>query len=130
MHKTIEPKTHGVIDYLAAALLLLGPMLFNFAGVAASLCYILGIAVFALSILTRYPLGLAKVIPFKIHGYVELAAGIFLILAPFLFGFTERSNAMWFFLIVGAGLAVFYALSDYRWMPAHEPLVQQRRRTV
>lgn len=131
MHKTIEPKTHGIIDYLAVALLLLAPTLFNFSGVAASLSYIIGIAYFAVSVLTKYPLSLAKVIPFKTHGIIELSAGVFMIIAPFLFGFTEQRNAMWYFIISGIGIGIFYALSDYRSLPAtNEPMLGRRRSTV
>lgn len=41
-----------------------------------------------LTVSTDFPLGVSKWIPFKIHGAIELVAGVLLIVAPWVFGFS------------------------------------------
>lgn len=102
--KILSPRVHGYLDYAVVLLLALAPTLFGFVGTPAALCYVLAILQLGMSLMTKYPLGLAKLIPFTVHGGIELVAAIGLIAAPFLFGFSELDGARNFF--IGAGLAL------------------------
>src|SRR3712207_758289 len=114
MVKMLSPRVHGYLDYLYVALLLLAPTLFGFAGIAASLCYILAALVAGLTLLTAYPLGVAKIIPFPVHGAVEAVSAVFLVASPWLFDFSIVPAARNFFIVAGVLLAVVWLVTDYR----------------
>lgn len=114
MHRLIDPRTHGFIDYAVVAVLLLGPMVLGFGGTPAILSYVLGAAYLGLSLLTAYPLGAAKVVPFPLHGFIELGAGVLAIVSPWLFGFSELADARWFFLVAGISVVGLWSLTNYR----------------
>ena len=112
--RILSPRAHGYIDYLVVALLLLAPSLFGFGGVAATLSYILAVVHFGLSVLTAYPLGAVKSIPFPVHGAIELAAGIFMVVSPWLFGFAHIAAAQVFFIASGVAVALVWMVTNYR----------------
>jgi hypothetical protein len=87
----IDTKTHGIIDYLTGALLIIAPYIFGFAtgGVEQWLPQLLGAMIIVMSLLTRYELSVAKVIPLKVHLGVDVAGGVLLAVSPWLFGFAE-----------------------------------------
>ncbi len=112
--KILSPRIHGFIDYAIVALLVLAPTLFGFGGVAATLCYVAAVAQGGMSLLTAYPLGVKGVIPFPIHGFIELAVGVLFVAAPWLFGFADDVAARNFFLVSGASVGVVFLLTNYR----------------
>ncbi len=97
----ISTRTHGVIDYVTAALLILSPYLFGFAtgGIEHWIVEIVGVALLGMSLVTRYELSIAKIIPLRAHLGVDLAAGILLAVSPWLFGFAEV--IWWPHLLIG-----------------------------
>jgi uncharacterized membrane protein len=112
--KILNPRAHGYIDYVAVALLALAPSLFGFGGIAATLCYLLAVVQLGMSLVTAYPTSIAKLIPFTIHGAVELATAVFLVAAPWLFGFAGVDAARNFFIAGGIGLLLVYFVTDYK----------------
>ena len=114
MVKMLSPRAHGYLDYLFVALLLLAPTLFGFAGIAASISYILAALVAGLTLLTAYPLGVAKIIPFPLHGAIEAVASVFLLASPWLFDFAVVPAARNFYIAAGVLLAVIWLVTDYR----------------
>jgi len=112
--KLLSPRVHGYGDYLIVALLAVAPTLFGFVGTPAILCYVLAAAQLGMSLLTAYPLGVKHVIPFTVHGGVEVAITIFLLVAPWLFGFANDPHARNFFLVSGVGLGLVYLVTNYR----------------
>ncbi|UQA57161.1 SPW repeat domain-containing protein [Polyangium aurulentum] len=111
--KILSPRVHGYLDYLVVALLFLAPTLFGFGGIAASICYVLAPIQLVMSLLTAYPLGVAKVIPFPVHGGIELVTSIGLLAAPWLFGFSALDNARNFFIVAAVGLGLVWATTNY-----------------
>lgn len=114
MQKVLDPKTHGILDYALAALFLLAPMLFGFSETAATVSYVIGVLYIGTSLLTRYPLGAIKVIPFPIHGVLESVMAASWIVMPWLFGFASDAAARNFFVVAGVGLLVVALLTDYK----------------
>jgi hypothetical protein len=112
--KILSPRVHGYIDYAAVLLLLAAPTLFGFGGVAATLCYVLAALQGGMSLLTAYPLSVAKIIPFQVHGAIELLAGIFAFVSPWLFGFSHVDAARNFFIVSGVALSIVWLVTDYR----------------
>ena len=66
-----------------------------------------------LTVLTNFKAGVFKLIPFKVHGYIELIVAVALIAIAFYFGNTEGNMARNFY--IGFGIAVFltWLLTDY-----------------
>ncbi|MBI4396391.1 MAG: hypothetical protein HY548_04800 [Elusimicrobia bacterium] len=112
--KILKPKVHGVLDYVVGIFLLLSPSLFGFSQIPAALCYVFGAAVLGLSLLTAYPLGAIKFIPFTVHGSVELISSFVMVFAPGLFGFSGESGARGFFITAGVALFLVWLLTDYK----------------
>ena len=112
--KFLDPRTHGYLDYLAVAVVALAPTLFGFGGVAATICYVVAAMQLGMSLLTAYPLGAAKVIPFTVHGAVELVVAIALVAAPWLFAFSSEDAARNFFIVSGLGLLAVYLVTNYK----------------
>jgi len=65
----ISRRTHGVLDYIVGLILIFAPNIFGFADgtVAQWIMVILGVAAIVYSLLTRYELGVFKLIPFRAH---------------------------------------------------------------
>ena len=83
---------YGVKDYLAIAILLAGPWIFGFDDNKAATYVFVGVGIVGLlhTILTKFELGLFKVLPMHMHLMMDAGAGLFLIASPWLFGFADR----------------------------------------
>jgi hypothetical protein len=88
----ISSKTHGILDYLSGILLILSPWLFGFAngGMAQNVPVITGILILVMALFTNYELGAVKVLPFNFHLAIDIMAGAFLALSPWMFGFADE----------------------------------------
>lgn len=88
----IPTRVHGIIDYLFGALLIIAPWIlgFNEGGAETWVPVVLGAGVIVYSLLTKYELGAAKVIPMPVHLWIDLAGGLLLAASPWLFGFADR----------------------------------------
>jgi hypothetical protein len=98
----IPTRVHGIIDYVVGIVLILAPYILGFAdGTAAQwVPMILGIAALIYSLLTRYELSMAKIIPMPVHLGLDVASGLLLAASPWLFGFADR--IWWPHVLVGA----------------------------
>jgi hypothetical protein len=87
----LSTKLHGVLDYLVAIVFIAVPTILNIDvhTVAAKVFIYLGILTTVYSALTRYELGLIKVLPMKVHLLLDIISGIFLAASPWLFGFAD-----------------------------------------
>jgi uncharacterized YccA/Bax inhibitor family protein len=116
--RVIPAYVHGIWDYLGGIALLLAPNLFGFAdegGEAVWIPRILGIAVLAMALLTDYRPGLLKVIPLSAHLLIDVLAGAFLALSPFIFGFSDEDANVWLpHLVVGIAIVVVALLTQTR----------------
>jgi hypothetical protein len=90
--KVINTRTHGVLDYLVGALLMLAPFLFGFntGGPEQWVPITLGAGAILYSLLTNYELGLFKLIPFRVHLTLDMLSGIFLAASPWLLGYADQ----------------------------------------
>lgn len=96
----ISTKTHAIIDYLMGVLLILLPFILDFPeGAATWLPIVLGAGTIAYSLITEYELGVAGILSMKAHLGIDLAAGILLVAAPWLFDFADE--VFWPFVILG-----------------------------
>ncbi len=108
---------HGILDYILGALLLLAPNLLGFAhldGAAVWVPRIIGAVTILQSIVTRYELGLIKLMPMRVHLINDYLAGAFLAASPWLFGFYDPANQrLWVpHLVVGLGVLIVTAMTE------------------
>ena len=90
--KHINSRTHGILDYVVGAALLVAPYLFGFADnePARNAAWIVGAGSLLYSLFTAYELSIAKLIPYRVHLGLDLVAGIFLAASPWLLNFADR----------------------------------------
>lgn len=130
MIKVLNPTIHGVLDYALAIAFVVAPGLVGFSDNAASLSTLIGIVYLGASLLTRYPLGAIKMIPFPVHGAIEAVMAVSWIAMPWLLGFAGDTAARNFFVAAGIGLLAVAALTDYRAIGAHLYAGEERRQRM
>lgn len=113
MH-AIKPRIDSYFDYAAILFLFLAPGIFGLADTPATLAYVLAIAYLGLAILTAYPGGAFRLIPFTVHGVIEFITAVGLIASPWALNFAADATARNFFVIVGASLFALWLVTDYR----------------
>lgn len=126
--KPIDARTHGVLDYILAVSLIAAPFLFGLSGTAANLIAAGGTLYLVVSLLTNYPLGWLKVLPFSAHGALEVLLALTWIATPWLYGFSGVARGV--FLAGGIGLLVVAALTDYSGRSAFMWSVERRGRAL
>ncbi|HEY5326500.1 MAG TPA: hypothetical protein VIJ27_05835 [Mucilaginibacter sp.] len=111
--KFISTKIHGLIDLLLLVLLLAAPYYFGFTGVLAMFTYMLAAVQLMLTVLTRYAIGIFKVIPPAVHGSIEFIVGIALIVLAYTL-FKDNADGKLFYVIFGTVLLLTWLVTDYQ----------------
>ena len=90
--KFISRKTHAVLDYLMGIVLIAAPWILGFAGNEAAKWSAVAIGVLMLltSVMTNYEGGLVKMFPMGMHLTMDIIAGLFLAISPWLLGFSNE----------------------------------------
>src|SRR5918998_2000463 len=123
-------RMHAMIEPVAALLLIAAPWIFGFSDVdsATTLSVIIGVAVLLTGLSTRWRWSLVKLIPLRTHFMMDVAIGILLIAAPWIFGFGDEGGAARFFVIAGV-LELGTALMT-RWDEREEVRADRRPSTM
>jgi hypothetical protein len=114
MLRSIGALSHGIIDYLMVIILIIGPRVAGFTGKQAIFCYLLAAVHLLMTAVTRFPLGIVKIIRFPMHGVIEALVAILLILLPWLANFSNGVLSRNFFIAIGLLVGVIALLTDYR----------------
>jgi len=111
---------HAVADYAVGAGLIVIALAVGGSGKAVAAGVVVGATVLAVSVLTKYPLGLFKVLPFTVHSAGDYLAAALLLFSPFVLNFNSSDAGLTAVYIV-AGIAVLavslitnYQYSDKR----------------
>jgi hypothetical protein len=113
--RVIGPLAHGIIDYAMVILLVVGPSVAGFNNPRlVTMSYALAAVHFLLTIITRFPLGVMKTLPFALHGMIEFVVAILLIILPWLANFSAGVNSRNFFVAMGAIIFIVWLLTDFR----------------
>jgi hypothetical protein len=112
--KIISSKAHGILDYATAVFLLLSPTLFKMEGELATITYILGAVHLTLTILTDFEVGLIKVIPFRIHGLIEVVVALGLAALAFWFYNNENAFGFYFYMALAVVIMLVFILTDFK----------------
>ncbi len=112
--KFLSPKIHGILDMLVVVVLFAAPSLFGFGREASAISYVLGAVYVVVILATAYPYGLAKILPFTVHGAMELVLSPLLIAMPWIAGFAYDRAGRGFFVAAGIALFLVWAFTDYK----------------
>jgi hypothetical protein len=113
MRKPISPRVHGMIDYGTVAAVAAAPAVFDMPPRARNLFEGLAGGYGGLSSVTKYPLSLKRIVPFKAHGAAELAIGAVLPALPWILGFAQNRAARNLCFGLTALTLVVAALTDW-----------------
>lgn len=111
--KIISRRVHGLMDYAIVVAFLSLPTARGLVGTPRALSYSLAFLHLLLTGFTSFPLGPVPMIPARTHGHIELAAGLFLLVSPWLLGFSDVLAARNSFLTIGALISVLYLVTNY-----------------
>jgi hypothetical protein len=112
--RILSPRIHGVIDLITVAVLVLGSIVVGLGGSPLAIALTLAAVHLLMTLLTDFPMGVWKRIPFFVHGIVELVVGIGLLILPSYAGYSPGSPARRFYLAMGAVILIVWALTAYR----------------
>ena len=95
---------HGLVEYVAAAALIVAPFLLGFdSGAATALSIVIGVVVLAIAAATEGPTSLVNQIPRPAHVALDYVLVVILIAIPFLAGFSGETAPTVMF--IGLGVA-------------------------
>lgn len=109
----INSKVHGFLDYVVVFFLLASPYFFELPATTSIFTYILAGIHFVLTILTNFELGLFKLIPFELHGIIEVVVSLILVITAFLLGMVDNSLARNFYLVMALVVFLTWKFTDY-----------------
>jgi hypothetical protein len=99
----IPLKAHAMLEPIVAVVLIAAPWIFGFDDVGSStaVSIIAGVLMLISGMSTRWRFSLVKLIPLRTHFRMDVALGVVLIVAPFVFGDSDRGDATRFLVIMG-----------------------------
>jgi VIT1/CCC1 family predicted Fe2+/Mn2+ transporter len=108
---------HGIIEYVAGVAFIAAPFVLGFDGhrTPERLSIIVGALILCIATASEgFPTSLLDVVPPAMHVILDWVLGVFLIAAPWLFGFSGVDAAKWWFVALGvAHLLVTWFTARY-----------------
>lgn len=119
---------HAVADYAVGLGLVVLALAVHASDKAIAAGVVIGAVVLLVSMLTRYPLGVVKVLPFTVHSAGDYLAAVLLVASPFALGFTHSDRFLTVAYVV-AGVAVLGVslITNYQYSPKREAVAGGRR---
>lgn len=112
---------HAIADYAVAAALILVPIIAGGSGEAVATGIVIGVVVLAVSMLTKYPLGVVKVLPFTVHSAGDYLAAALLVISPFALGFNDSDGGLAaFYVVAGVAVLAVSLITNYQYSPKRE----------
>ncbi len=110
----LNSRIHGAIDYGVVLFLLLSPTLFVLPEITSIFTYALGLIHLFLTMTTKFELGIFKIIPFRIHGIIELIVSLALIAVAFYLGNLDGDVSRNFYLAFAIAVFLTWLITDYQ----------------
>ena len=112
---------HAFADYAVGILLIVVALAVNGSAGAVATGVVVGGVVLVVSALTRYPLGIVKVLPFKLHSAGDYLAALLLIAAPFALNFADaESGIAAFYVVMGLAVLAVSLVTNYQYSPKRQ----------
>jgi hypothetical protein len=112
--KILSPRVHGYLDYLVVVAFALAPTLLDFSKTPATISYVLAAVHLTETLITKFPLGLIKILPFTVHGSIEFVLSFVLVAMPWIFGYADEPAARNYYVASGIGLFLVWVMTDYK----------------
>jgi hypothetical protein len=109
----IGVRLHGWLDDVVVFVYLAGVIVLGLHGAAAAIAIAGAVVHFLLTRLTDYPQGTFKLIPFRVHAFIELGEGLAVLAATFTVAGPQPVVVRWFLAAMGASQLGAFAFSDY-----------------
>ena len=112
---------HAVADYAVGIALIVVALVDNGSDGAVGTGVVVGATVLLVSMLTKYPLGVVKVLPFTVHSAGDYLAAALLIAAPFALNFADAEGGMAaFYVAAGAAVLATSLVTNYQYSPKRQ----------
>jgi hypothetical protein len=118
---------HAIADYAVGTLLVVAALAVGGTGLAVATGVTVGVVVLAVSMLTKYPLGVKKLLPFTVHSAGDYLAAALLLAAPFALGFNDTDGGLSaLYIAAGVAVAAVSLITNYQYSdtPTEAPVVQ------
>jgi hypothetical protein len=109
----IGPRLHGWLDDVVVLIYLLGTFFLHLRGAALAVALAGAVFHFLLTRFTNYPQGTFKLIPFRVHAFLELGEGLAVIVVSSLVVPAHASAAGVFLLLMGVSQLGAFSFSNY-----------------
>src|SRR3954469_22980832 len=120
--RLVPAGVHALGDYAAGLVRLIVGLAADGPGSARATGIVLGAVLIVVSLFTRYPLGVVRVIPFPLHSAGDYVGGLAAIVAPFALDFFDTDKGLsTLYIVVGAVVIALSLITDYSWGPARQP---------
>src|SRR5438132_13336001 len=112
---------HAIADYAVAASLIVVAAAVGGTSAAVATGIVVGAVVAVVSMLTKYPLGVVKVLPFTIHSAGDYLAAALLVSAPFVLNFRSSDTGLSVVYVVPCVAVLAVSLvTNYQYSPKRE----------
>jgi hypothetical protein len=109
---------HAVADYAVGSLLIVVALAVGGSDEAVATGVVVGVTVLVVSALTRYPLGIWRVLPFQVHSGGDYLAAALLVVVPFAIGFTDSDGGLSaFYVVAGVAVLAVSLITNYQYSP-------------
>jgi hypothetical protein len=106
---------HAIADYAVGALLIIVAIAAGDGGKEVGLGVVVGATVLLVSMLTKYPLGVAKVLPFTVHSAGDYLAAALLVISPFALSFNDSDGGL--AVVMGIAVLAVSLVTNYQYSP-------------
>jgi hypothetical protein len=113
--KIISSEVHAALDYLTVAIFALAPTVIGLTGTSSIISYVLAVVHLSMTLMTNMPFSLVKVVPIKLHAFVELLVGLVLVIGGLLLELPTPART--FFVAMGVIIFAVWLLSSYSHSP-------------
>lgn len=114
MTRTMGHWSHAICDYAMVVLLAMGPSIAGFSGRQATWSYLFAVLLLVLTVATRSPLGIFKIVSVPMHGAVELLLALLLLTLPWLANFSNGVHSRDFYVAAAILMLALWFLTDFR----------------
>ena len=111
---------HAVADYAVGASLVALALIVGGSAGAIGTGVVVGVTILAVSAITKYPLGIKKVLPFTLHSAGDYLAATLLLVAPFTLHFNHSDSGLTaLYVVAGIAVTAVSLITNYQYSDAN-----------